>query len=458
MKQIVSNYSYSPATNVVTLTGVNIDADQLLLIVAPQVGRTLYNFASVTGTVSAGADTRVTLNASTAGLTTTSPLVIFYDDQASTQTVTGTVTATNNAIDNYLISAFEDAATSDASVAIRVQGTPGYPMPISGTVTVGSSVTISSLPAIAGTVTANLFGEAVGGGPNEPTKLQCDSNGFLITSLYRSGSDAVNYDPVAGNVSVNVKNVSSVTIGSLPAISGTVTVGNNNFNIKTVIAQDGSANFFAFNATQFRLYTPIGASKTLNNIFGATPSWVVAFTDSVTWVSESGTEEPYFHDGTQWTLADFTTPAGTLALDGSVFRTNLSYESSINLLNGFTAAQLGTAYINDSGALRVSVYSGTVTAAAPNGSLTTRFGTPTTANVSFATSAVTNANRKYLLIQNVTTGSNVITVGIGFTPTTTQGIQLTAGAGITFESSYIPTGQIFVLSSVTASNFTILEA
>ena len=106
----------------------------------------------------------------------------------------------------------------------------------------------------------------------------------------------------------------------------------------------------------------------------------------------------------------------------------------------------------------IPAISGTVTAAAPNGSLTTRFGTPTTANVSFATSAVTNANRKYLLIQNVTTGSNVITVGIGFTPTTTQGIQLTAGAGITFESSYIPTGAVYVLSSVTASNFTILEA
>lgn len=94
MKQIVSNYTYSPTTNVVTLTGVNIDADQLLLIVAPQVGRTLYNFASgVTGAVSAGANTRVSLNASTAGLTTTSPLVIFYDDQASTQTIAGTVTA-----------------------------------------------------------------------------------------------------------------------------------------------------------------------------------------------------------------------------------------------------------------------------------------------------------------------------------------------------------------------------
>ena len=98
-----------------------------------------------------------------------------------------------------------------------------------------SAVSISNFPStqtIAGTVTANLFGEAVGGAPNEPTKLQCDSNGFLITSLYRSGSDAVNYDPVAGNVSVNVKNVSSVTIGnsvtisSLPALpAGTAQIG-----------------------------------------------------------------------------------------------------------------------------------------------------------------------------------------------------------------------------------------
>ena len=102
--------------------------------------------------------------------------------------------------------------------------------------------------------------------------------------------------------------------------------------------------------------------------------------------------------------------------------------------------------------------SGTVTANSSNGSLTTRFGSVTTANTAFATSAVTNANRKYLLIQNVTTASNVITVGVGFTPTTTQGIQLTAGAGLTFEGNYIPTGAVNLLSSVTASCFTILEA
>ena len=92
----------------------------------------------------------------------------------------------------------------------------------------------------------------------------------------------------------------------------------------------------------------------------------------------------------------------------------------------------------------------------PNGALTTRFGSITTANTSFATTAVTNTSRKYLLIQNISSG--VVTAGIGFTPTTTQGIQLVAGATITFDNNYIPTGAVRILSAVTSSNFTVLEA
>jgi hypothetical protein len=60
------------------------------------------------------------------------------------------------------------------------------------------------------------------------------------------------------------------------------------------------------------------------------------------------------------------------------------------------------------------------------------------------------------MIQNI--ASTVITAGIGFTPTTTQGIQIVAGATITFDGNYIPTGAVRILSSVTASNFTLLEA
>jgi hypothetical protein len=317
MKQIVSNYIYSPTTNVVTLTGVNIDADQLLLIVAPEVGRTMYNFASVTGTVSAGVNTRVTLNASTVGLTTTSPLVIFYDDQAGAQSVTGTV-----ALDPASLIALENVTVTIGS-AVTISGFSTSSLPPS-TVTVGNTVTIS------GTVTANLNKQAFLINDfyywGVPIGYQVGEDSSGTVNIYKSSLQTgplpiqCGIDSVSEQI-IPLSVVGTVTIGSLPAISGTVTVG-----------------------------------------------------------------------------------------------------------------------------------------AMPNGSLTTRFGTPTTANTAFATSAVTNASRKYLLIQNVTTGSNVITVGIGFTPTTTQGIQLTAGAGITFESSYIPTGAVYVLSSVTASNFTILEA
>ena len=119
------------------------------------------------------------------------------------------------------------------------------------------------------------------------------------------------------------------------------------------------------------------------------------------------------------------------------------------------AVQIGNpnGAINSSNPLNVS---GTVTANSSNGELTTRFGSISTANTAFETTAVTNTSRKYLMIQNI--ASTVITAGIGFTPTTTQGIQIVAGATITFDGNYIPTGSVRILSSVTASNFTVLEA
>ena len=99
--------------------------------------------------------------------------------------------------------------------------------------------------------------------------------------------------------------------------------------------------------------------------------------------------------------------------------------------------------------------SGTVTVGGlPSGALTTRFGSVTTANTAQITSAVTNANRKYLLAQNISAGT--VTIGIGFSPTTTQGIQLAAGAGLTFDA-FCPTGAIYWLGAVTGAALTILE-
>ena len=90
----------------------------------------------------------------------------------------------------------------------------------------------------------------------------------------------------------------------------------------------------------------------------------------------------------------------------------------------------------------------------PSGALTTRFGSVVTANLAQITSAVTNTSRKYLLAQNISTGT--VTIGIGFSPTTTQGIQLAAGGGLTFDA-FCPTGAVYWLGAVTGAAFTILE-
>ena len=217
MKQIWPNYSYSPATNVLTLTGLNIDRDQLLLVAAPERGRIMYNFADSAVTASAytaGANTALTLVASTAGLTTTASLVIYYDDQLqstaitisnlpSTQTIAGTVTASvrtdldaNSGLpcvavafdsiggvqrvganNGFPIKPMQDGAGNSIPLAISGTVTIGSALPDgtnrigvvtigAGTVTIGAgtaqigSVTasISNFPAtqtIAGTVTAN---------------------------------------------------------------------------------------------------------------------------------------------------------------------------------------------------------------------------------------------------------------------------------------------------------------
>jgi len=263
--------------------------------------------------------------------------VVSISNFPSTQTIAGVVTA--NLVQEQLLTAFnsfQGSYTEAFPVAIDQTGFGN--VPISGTVTVGNSVTIGSLPAINGTVTANVFGLDVPNGTIAQIPVHNYDEGFA------AGNKAI---PVL----IGNENGGFNSSQPLP-ISGTVT-----------------ANGLAVDTVNAGAYYPIP-------------------------LADSGE---------------------AVIIDVRTFKS-------------------------------------------PSGPLTTRFGTPTTASVAFATSCVTNANRKYLLIQNVTTGSNVITVGIGFTPTTTQGIQLTAGAGITFESSYIPTGAVQILSSVTASNFTILEA
>jgi len=226
MKQIWPNYSYSPTTNVLTLTGLNIDRDQLLLVSAPERGRIMYNFADSTVTASAftaGANTGLTLVASTAGLTTTAALVIYYDDQLQSTAITvsslpaisGTVTANLAGNLNGAIETVSDVSNVSHAVAVHLYddngsfiGNSNNPFAVSGTVTIGSALPAGTNRI--GVVTIGAGTVTIGAGTAQIGSVTASISGTVPISIS----------------SVTVGN--SVTIGSLPAVSGTVTaqIGN----------------------------------------------------------------------------------------------------------------------------------------------------------------------------------------------------------------------------------------
>ena len=196
MKQIWPDYSYSPATNVLTLTGLNIDRDQLLLVTAADRGRIMYNFADSAVTASAytaGANTALTLVASTAGLTTTASLVIYYDDQLQSTAIT---------IQNF-------PATQPVSIA---------------SVTIGNSVTIGSLPLIAGTVTVG-------------NSLTIQSGNISIEDVFGENS----FVPISGTVTIGAgtAQIGSVTASNLTSALAVYGGGNSDIsiNVKSVGGQ-----------------------------------------------------------------------------------------------------------------------------------------------------------------------------------------------------------------------------
>jgi len=271
MKQIWPTYAYSPTTNVLTLTGLNIDRDQLLLVTAADRGRIMYNFADSSVTASAftsGANTALTLVATTAGLTTTAALVIYYDDQLASATVTvsslpaisGTVTAdAGSGFPGVIYSGILQYIDSEGSIPVSINPLPAGTNRIGvvtigagtvtiaagtaqiGSVTVGNSVTIGSLPSNA----TGFFGD----GKNNLYELFQSAAlnigfisdnvpiGSLPAGTAQIGSVTAS---ISGTVPISISSVTvgnSVTIVSLPAISGTVTA-----NVFGLDQQDGTSS------------------------------------------------------------------------------------------------------------------------------------------------------------------------------------------------------------------------
>jgi hypothetical protein len=246
----------------------------------------MYNFADSTVTASAftaGANTGLTLVASTAGLTTTAALVIYYDDQLQSTAITisnfpasqavtfgqaivsaSNITGLNNSVGT-------DGSTPTATNFIKIGGhqdgsnqvehivhvSAGGSMKVDasdstvtfgairGTVTVGNSLTISSLPAIFGTVTANVpvFADGytavtgirvIGTGADGTLRIQGIDLNNLPSNLEEGGRIPVSgtvtamagtnfSDEISEGILNFQNNEGGFNIGSLPAISGTVT-------------------------------------------------------------------------------------------------------------------------------------------------------------------------------------------------------------------------------------------
>jgi hypothetical protein len=238
MKQIWPNYSYSPTTNVLTLTGLNIDRDQLLLVTAADRGRIMYNFADSSVTASAftsGANTALTLVATTAGLTTTAALVIYYDDQVASNSVTvsslpaisGTVTAGGRWFDGSIYVPTPFLVTEDGAletVSVLVQPIPAGTNRI-GVVTIGGgTVTIGAGTAQIGSVTASITGTVPVSGTffqaTQPVSLS--TLPALVAGTAQIGSVTVGNSVTIGNFPAT----QAVSLASLPALAaGTAQIG-----------------------------------------------------------------------------------------------------------------------------------------------------------------------------------------------------------------------------------------
>jgi len=146
MKQIASTYTYNKTSGVISLTGVNIGRDQLLLIVNTTRNVTYYNFADSTTTLQAftqGANTSITLASSVVSASSAhnnaDALTIYYDDQVS-----GIIALDRNGTP-ILFQASDDGAFDENGAAIQafvrlfdenlVQYSVANPLPIAGAVT-----------------------------------------------------------------------------------------------------------------------------------------------------------------------------------------------------------------------------------------------------------------------------------------------------------------------------------
>ena len=173
--------------------------------------------AAITGTVTVSnfpATVTIGNTVTIAGTVTANP--------TGTQTIAGTVTANVGNIESIIGNNYQSLYNllDDLAPNVTINGAPstGGTQPISGTVTVGNSVTISSLPSlVAGTAQIGVvtIGNIRRAGDNAISQLSTEAGSNYLLTVVMPGTSQI------GSVTASISN--SVTIASLPVISGTVT-------------------------------------------------------------------------------------------------------------------------------------------------------------------------------------------------------------------------------------------
>jgi len=305
-----------------------------------------------------------------------------------------------------------------------------------------------ALPILDGNQSATTLSTIVTGGQHIPAHTVVSLGSQAITDMRSAVSGSVvsisNFpasQTVAGTVTANLGNPSDIIGGGYPNLFAFLDDTAPNVTINGATSVDGTlpisgtvtANMFGYSDNETS-YQPIPVVPWDEGVSGGRAVVVKVEQTGVGAIPVSGTV--------------------TVGASSVTFNSFVAKNSSGQWANLTT--EIGSGYVN----ARVypsdiTPFTATVTVGAmPSGAITTRFGSVTTANTIQLTSCVTNTSRKFLLVQNIATST--VTIGIGFAPTTTQGIQLTAGAGLTFDA-FCPTGGVWWLSSTTGSNFSILE-
>ena len=173
--------------------------------------------AAITGTVTVSnfpATVTIGNTVTIAGTVTANP--------TGTQTIAGTVTANVGNIESIIGNNYQSLYNllDDLAPNVTINGAPstGGTQPISGTVTVGNSVTISSLPSlVAGTAQIGVvtIGNIRRAGDNAISQLSTEAGSNYLLTVVMPGTSQI------GSVTASISN--SLTISSLPVISGTVT-------------------------------------------------------------------------------------------------------------------------------------------------------------------------------------------------------------------------------------------